>query len=463
MTISWCRIQEGYGPLKMLQYPLVMLRMLIWSVLVIHSTNAIVEIDPGHYLSGIPSYSCDIKNEEKTDIHCYGQEIVEIPQNLSTSLKRLTVTDCSIVYIHKNSFYPYRKQIRDITLSGMPYLRVIEAGTFANMPELRTLYISYARQIRFLHGLLRGVTSSTFYSLRIVWTHLTEIPDLVDLPSNNTMFLLDLDHNHIERLPANSIKLSAQQVTINFNRLTTVDDYTFNGSQISELYMHSNLKLRNIGENAFKGLKSLRLLDLSHTAISSLPITGLEELETLKLEATQTLKTIPSIYDLRNLREARLTHSFHCCAFKYPAQHNPEKHALFEQSMKNICKELEKSRVQGFVRRRRSMQPTNSKIPPKYYSYGKSLTMRKKNLTQQTTIGQYNDLWAPLRGRPIISQGNVGDFADSSFEDSDSESDESYVDGDEDGFFHSGVAEVSDSQLDAYCGKIIFRVTMRAN
>ncbi|KAJ8934103.1 hypothetical protein NQ314_013561 [Rhamnusium bicolor] len=105
---------------------------------------------------------------------------------------------------------------------------------------------------------------------------------------------------------------------MNFNDLSHVDDYAFNGSQIAEL-------------------------DLSETAIQGLPIEGLKELEILKIEKAPTLRKIPSIYDLRNLKEARLTHSFHCCAFKYPEQHNPQKHAQYEENMKKICKELEKS------------------------------------------------------------------------------------------------------------------------
>ncbi len=37
------------------------------------------------------------------------------------------------------------------------------------------------------------------------------------------------------------------------------------------------------------------------------------------------------------MKEARLTHSFHCCAFKFPSQHDPFRHA---QQVKNL-KELQ--------------------------------------------------------------------------------------------------------------------------
>ncbi|KAJ8941738.1 hypothetical protein NQ318_023334, partial [Aromia moschata] len=316
-------------------------------------------------------YFCESKDDNNTDIHCYGSNLLEIPSDLNGALRKLTITDANIRYVKRTSLDPYRRTMIDITLSNLPCLRVIEEGTFGDMPNLRTLYISHAPQLKFLHGLLRGVTSSTFYSFfgqrRIIWTGLLEVPDLFLLPKNNTMFLLDLDHNKIERLPTNSIKITAQQVTLNFNDITNVDDFAFNGSQIAELYIRSNYRLSKLGDSAFKGLKSLRMLDLSETAVKGLPAEGLKELEILKIEKTHTMQTIPSIYDLTNLKEARLTHSFHCCAFKYPKQHDPEKHAQYEQNMKKICKELEKSRGQFIVGSKRTRS-----ISSKEYIYSRS-------------------------------------------------------------------------------------------
>lgn len=39
--------------------------------------------------------------------------------------------------------------------------------------------------------------------------------------------------------------------------------------------------------------------DLSNTAVTSLPTAGLEQIETLKIEKTPSLKYIPSIYYFR--------------------------------------------------------------------------------------------------------------------------------------------------------------------
>ncbi|RZC41038.1 thyrotropin receptor-like, partial [Asbolus verrucosus] len=136
------------------------------------------------------------------------------------------------------------------------------------------------------------------------------------------MHLLDLDLNKIEKLPANSVKIIAEQVTLNYNEITIVEDLAFNGSQIGKLNLRANKRLTKIEPNAFKGLQSLRELDLSGTSIENLPVSGLGELETLRIEDTPSMKVIPSIYDL-----------------EYPEQHNPERHAQYEEKIKRACQD----------------------------------------------------------------------------------------------------------------------------
>lgn len=48
-------------------------------------------------------------------------------------------------------------------------------------------------------------------------------------------------------------------------------------------------------------------------------------------DATRTVNIyflpFSSLFSLQNLRVAWLTHSFHCCAFKFPQRHDPYRHA----------------------------------------------------------------------------------------------------------------------------------------
>jgi hypothetical protein len=79
--------------------------------------------------------------------------------------------------------------------------------------------------------------------------------------------------------------------------------------------------------------------DLSETSISKLPTLGFDTLETLKLQNTFTLKEIPSVMNFKNIRTAFLTYPYHCCAFKFPATHNPKEFARYQDMFK---KDMEK-------------------------------------------------------------------------------------------------------------------------
>jgi hypothetical protein len=64
--------------------------------------------------------------------------------------------------------------------------------------------------------------------------------------------------NKIEKLTANSVKITAEQVTLNYNQIAVVGDLAFNGSQIGKINLKGNKRLTKIEANAFKGLQSLR-------------------------------------------------------------------------------------------------------------------------------------------------------------------------------------------------------------
>nr|XP_022902610.1 follicle-stimulating hormone receptor-like [Onthophagus taurus] len=302
---------------------------------------------------------CDNSTDQLNQCRCYGDGLI-IPDDLGNNFSSLVITHSDIQSIKRDDFQPYKLWLGEVILSNLHGLRTIESGSFRDMPELKTLYIVEARQLKFLPGLLEGVTSTRFFILRIAQTGLIEIPDLSHLHNDIILHLIDLDNNKIEKLAANSFKVNAEQATLNYNQITTIENFAFNGSQIANLNLKGNINLKDLHKNSFAGLKSLRRLDLSETSIKSLPVNGLEELEKLKIANTPTLKIIPSIHDFPHLQEAYLTHHFHCCAFKYPEQHNPERHAQFEQQLQEQCKdgvpknEDTDPKIQPTVRKKRS-------------------------------------------------------------------------------------------------------------
>ncbi|XP_073955887.1 leucine-rich repeat-containing G protein-coupled receptor 1 isoform X2 [Choristoneura fumiferana] len=198
----------------------------------------------------------------------------------------------------------------------------------------------------------------------ITTSGLVEVPNLSHVhesrPNTTSAYLqaIDLEGNHIKRIPAHALRVHAAQVSLNYNLIEEVPAYAFKFAQISKLSFRGNINLKRLDDNAFAGNLVLRQLDLSNTAITSLPIKGLEKLEVLKIEKTPSLKYIPSIYDLRGLKEAHLTHHFHCCAFAFPDRHDPARHALYElyiKELKEKCSQNEESK--SAERRQRSLEP----------------------------------------------------------------------------------------------------------
>lgn len=77
---------------------------------------------------------------------------------------------------------------------------------------------------------------------------------------------------------------------------------------------------------------------MSETSINHLPTKGLEELEVLRLSDVYPLKVFPSVYHFKYIKEAYLTYPYHCCAFKFPATHDPEEFSRFLAFRENVQK-----------------------------------------------------------------------------------------------------------------------------
>ncbi|XP_024939987.1 lutropin-choriogonadotropic hormone receptor isoform X9 [Cephus cinctus] len=227
-----------------------------------------------------------IQHQHETDCRCRGDSLYSIPTNL-TDLTILTIAEAGIKIIERGSLNSYSKTLRDLNLINVPNLRTLESGVFRNTIKLRSI---------------------------------------------------DLENNLIQNIGTASIKVKAEQFLVNYNEISVVDSMAFNGSEIAKLSLKGNVALRNIHTDAFVGLKSLRNLDLSETSIVVLPIKGLQDLDTLIMKDTKSLKVFPSIYNFEYIKEAHLTYPYHCCAFKFPAKHDPAEHRKHEEFILQINK-----------------------------------------------------------------------------------------------------------------------------
>ncbi|XP_073830173.1 leucine-rich repeat-containing G protein-coupled receptor 1 [Musca autumnalis] len=276
-----------------------------------------------------PGWKCccwNASNSDEVECRCEGEALSKVPQILTIPLQRLTIASAGLPRLRNTALKVYNASLSDIVLTDLKYLEAIQDGAFANLRHLRTIYISHAPKLEYLSkNVFQGI-SDTIKVIRIINSGLTTIPDLTYLPSTNILQMIDLDNNHITRIDSKSIKIKTDQLILANNYISYIDDSAFYGSQIAKLILKENRNLREVHQNAFHGM-SMQELDLSSTSLVRLPSAGLQDIEVLRIENTHTLKTIPSIYNFKNLQKAHLTHSFHCCAFKFPSRHDPIRHA----------------------------------------------------------------------------------------------------------------------------------------
>lgn len=57
----------------------------------------------------------------------------------------------------------------------------------------------------------------------------------------------------------------------------------------------------------------------------------------------------------KDLKEAHLTHPFHCCAFQYPEQHDPKGFKQHQEYMEKLCEEFNNNLDTGQHKSKRSL------------------------------------------------------------------------------------------------------------
>ncbi|XP_026851243.1 follicle-stimulating hormone receptor isoform X4 [Drosophila persimilis] len=285
---------------------------------------------------------------EEVECRCEGAELTRVPQTLKLPIQRLTIASTGLPRLRSTGLKVYAPTLLDVAFTDCLQLELIQDGAFSNLTLLRTIYISNAPKLTFLSRDVFAGISGTVEIIRIINSGLTSVPDLSHLPPYNILQMIDLDNNQITRIDTKSIKVKTAQFILANNDISYVDDSAFFGSKIAKLSLKDNRKLSEMHPNAFHGIIDITELDLSSTALVGLPSAGLQTIEALYIQNTHTLKTIPSIYNFRNLQRAYLTHSFHCCAFQFPSRHDPERHA---QRIREIEKWRELCNIERLARK----------------------------------------------------------------------------------------------------------------
>ncbi|XP_075932975.1 lutropin-choriogonadotropic hormone receptor [Anarhichas minor] len=220
----------------------------------------------------------------------------EVPTHAFTELINITVIEISqsdcITQIHRHAFLSLHS-LAQIFVRNINSLRVIEKGAFTDLPKLEYLSISNTGLIHF--------------------------PDFTTISSLVPNIILEMAENmRIDIIPANSFQgITEEYVVMNLfrNGFKRIKSHAFNGTKLNTLILRDNWYLSDIEEDAFEGATGPSSLDVSSTALSSLPPTGLRQVKFLKASFAFALKTLPPLESLAELLEAELTYPSHCCAF----------------------------------------------------------------------------------------------------------------------------------------------------
>ncbi|XP_032596381.1 lutropin-choriogonadotropic hormone receptor isoform X2 [Drosophila grimshawi] len=282
--------------------------------------------------------------EDEFECRCEGEALTRVPQTLKLPLQRLTIASAGLPRLRSIGLKVYASTLLDVAFTDCPQLETIENGAFSNLTILRTIYISNAPKLKYLSKDVFEGISNKIDIIRIINSGLTSVPDLGHLPPNTILQMIDLDNNQISRIESKSIQVKTAQFVLANNDITYIDDSAFLDSKIAKLSLKQNRRLSEIHPNAFNGIIDMTELDLSSTSLVRLPAAGLQTIEVLYIMNTHTLKTIPSIYNFQNLQKAHLTHSFHCCAFKFPSRHDPQRHKKHEEELRKLQEQCKSDR-----------------------------------------------------------------------------------------------------------------------
>ncbi|XP_068183015.1 lutropin-choriogonadotropic hormone receptor-like [Antennarius striatus] len=222
--------------------------------------------------------------------------VTEIPTHAFKELINITIIEISqsdcITQIRRHAFLSLRS-LAQISVQNINSLRVIEKGAFTDLPRLEYLSISNTGVMHF--------------------------PDFTTISSLVSNVIIDMtDNMGIDFIPPNSFQgITKEHVDMNLvrNGFGEIKSHAFNGTKLNSLILRDNIYLRNIQEDAFDGATGPSVLDVSSTALISLPPKGLRHVRFLKASSAFSLKTLPPLESLSELVQAELTYPSHCCAF----------------------------------------------------------------------------------------------------------------------------------------------------
>ncbi|XP_015218146.2 lutropin-choriogonadotropic hormone receptor-like isoform X2 [Lepisosteus oculatus] len=231
------------------------------------------------------------------------------------NVSRIEIVQSDSIKRIKGQAFVYLPNLYEIVIQNTNRLVAIEKGAFTNLTKLK--YLSICN------------------------TGVRVFPDLTMISSLESSFLLELgDNMHITTIPPNAfLGMTEEYSLMNLfkNGFREIQSYAFNGTKLDKLVLKDNKYLRRIHKNAFSGATGPSILDVSSTALQSLPAWGLQSVKVLTARSTHALKTLPPLDSFLSLQEAQLTYPSHCCAFRN--WHAKKEDRVFLGSFMNLSRQ----------------------------------------------------------------------------------------------------------------------------
>ncbi|XP_069806498.1 thyrotropin receptor isoform X2 [Dendropsophus ebraccatus] len=211
---------------------------------------------------------------------------------------------------------PHNSEILRLVETRIP---VISRGAFSNVPNISRILITLDIELRRVEsGAFQGLEQMTEIEIRSLMNlNCIEIGAFQDLPMLN--YLEIADNPNMALVPANAFQgLSSGFLTLKLynNGFTELQGHAFNGTNLTFVDLHNNVRLGGLHKELFMGVISgPTSLDISRTAVSSLPNKGLKYLKHLRALSTWYLKKLPPLNTFVHLATADLSYPSHCCAF----------------------------------------------------------------------------------------------------------------------------------------------------
>ncbi|XP_036402262.1 lutropin-choriogonadotropic hormone receptor-like [Megalops cyprinoides] len=285
--------------------------MSLWTVWQLATLSSVLYARPGW------TFSCPMVCQcTEESLRCTRE--TELNSSDESSLTyNLRLTQLPFKEVQTSSFTGLLNVAR-IEISQSDSIRTLRVQAFFSLPSLSEVLI---QNINNLVAIEKGAFTDLpkLKYLSICNTGLRQFPDLTTISSLESHFFLEMGDNiKINTIPSNAFLGMTQEflhMNLVRNGFEDIQRYAFNGTRMDKLVLKDNKFLHKIHDDAFEGATGPSLLDVSSTALRSLPAHGLQQVNVLMARSTPGLKTLPSLENLLNLQEAHLTYPSHCCAF----------------------------------------------------------------------------------------------------------------------------------------------------